>query len=196
MAYARAARCSVLTSVYWVQFWWDGDGANSEAMPEVSPLSAYARAMPCPVPTSRMVLSAYARAMECPVLTWRIAEHQWGIASPKDTQVNTPHSCYGMPGTDAAIAVLDEARATRSPCSVPGYALATRSPVDGRRFAFDLDDGDVGLFRYGTSRAISYASPTESPRRVVLANKLATAVPCGVSVNNTCQVPAFARPRR
>ena len=48
---------------------------------------------------------------------------------------------------------------------------------DARRWAFDLDHPDLPLFSF-----------VDAERRIVIANEITLAVPCGVRVNNTCGV--------
>eukprot|EP00961_Rhodomonas_salina_P232614 3142703-Rhodomonas_salina.1 len=73
-----------------------------------TPLSAYARAMRCPVLMSRMVLSAYACAMQCPVLRQRMMLLPGYSTMGLQPQVSGRclvlpatclRACYAMPGT-------------------------------------------------------------------------------------------------
>jgi hypothetical protein len=50
-------------------------------------------------------------------------------------------------------------------------------PSDGLRFVFDLTHPDLGLYSF-----------IDGQRRVVMANTLAQAVPCGMLVNSSCDV--------
>ena len=50
-------------------------------------------------------------------------------------------------------------------------------PADGKRFVFDLEHRDLGLYSF-----------IDGQRRVVMANTLAQAIPCGMLVNSSCDV--------
>lgn len=50
-------------------------------------------------------------------------------------------------------------------------------PSDGKRFMFDLEHPDLALYSF-----------VDSQRRVVMANTLAQAIPCGMLVNSSCDV--------
>jgi hypothetical protein len=53
----------------------------------------------------------------------------------------------------------------------------SRKDLDTRRLRYDLDHASVPLFSF-----------VDSQRRIVLANELALSAPCGVPINNTCEM--------